>query len=159
MVPRTLGRFLLVPLPFTQAVSSVQRLCCPTLWCSQLDPILRHSTNFGLRVCAMQKNTAASSTWAPWLILPLSHLLNCKLFWSSVHKKLSGGHVASCHIQCLTHCCKVVSPLLVSLEDVLSDFDQHLRPMLMANIYEYKMYDCICEHQCFSDHAFPFVQK
>jgi len=47
---------------------------------------------------------------------------NWKILWSLVIKKLSGGHVTSCRIRCLAHCCDIVQPLSVSLEVALHNY-------------------------------------
>jgi len=47
---------------------------------------------------------------------------NRKILWSLVHKKLTGGMVTSCCIQCLAHHCEISNPLLVSIEAALFNF-------------------------------------
>jgi len=47
---------------------------------------------------------------------------NWKILWSLVFKKLSGGTVTSCRIQCLAHHCSIVHPLSVSTEAVLHNY-------------------------------------
>ena len=47
---------------------------------------------------------------------------NWKILWSLVFKKLSGGHVTSCHIRRLACHCGIIQPLSVSIEVALHNY-------------------------------------
>jgi len=82
-------------------------------WFEKLDWLRVH---FAKKHC--HKLYMGTLAYSPTLTL----WFNQNILWSLAYKKLSGGMVTSCHIQCLAHCCEILNPLSVSTEATLFNY-------------------------------------
>jgi len=82
----------------------------------KLDQLRVEGMHFAKKHCC--KLYMGTLAYSPTLTL----WLNWKILWSLVYKKLSGGTVTSCCIQCLAHHCEILNPLSVFTEAVLYNY-------------------------------------
>ena len=85
-------------------------------WFEKLDQLRVEGMHFAEKHCCQlyMGTLAYSPTLTLWF--------NQKILWSLVYKKLSGGMVTSCCIQCLAHCCEILNPLSVFIEAALFNY-------------------------------------